>query len=170
MRIGSADRSAVTLQVRDYQFPGLVGSGPRDWDANWVIIEGRVFAADGRNWCFRDPCLTTWEAAELSRWLRAVAAGAIAPTSFGSEPPSSDDFEPVGVLVFTEPTIAFSLASQDGDQVTLRVHLSSGACPPQPSGVRTRLFEYFVSVRLSRVDLETAVEVWNRELAAFPAR
>ena len=51
-------------------------AGERDWDANWLMIRGYVCTADGRQWAFLDPCLTTWEARNLSAWLRgAVGVG-----------------------------------------------------------------------------------------------
>ena len=42
------------------------GAGPHDWDANWLVIRGDVHLPDERHWHFLDPCLTTWEAAELA--------------------------------------------------------------------------------------------------------
>ena len=163
----------VTLRPRGYQFPGVVSGQPRDWDANWLIIDGRVSAADGRSWRFSDPCLTTWEAAELSGWLRAVAAGVVAPVALDQELDVLDGSGPEereGLLTFVEPTIAFSLAGPAPDGVELRVHLSPEVRPPQPPGTTFERFGHVVSIRLPRADLISAVEVWDRERAAFPPR
>lgn len=50
------------LSIAQYQFPTRE---KRDLDANWLVVEGRVTLPDGE-WRFRDPCLTTFEAARLA--------------------------------------------------------------------------------------------------------
>lgn len=169
MRLGSAGTSVVTLRPTGYQFPGSGTSESRDWDANWLILEGSVTSADRPAWRFTDPCLTTWEAVELSRWLRAVAVGAIAPTP-EVETLAFDGSGQEGVLELTEPTIAFSLASRDRDDVVLRVHLSLAASPPQSSSSARELFGSVVTIESSCAELVQAVEVWDRQVALFPPR
>jgi hypothetical protein len=67
------DLSEFELEVAGYQVPGFAGD---IFDANWLIVEGRVAPADERAWEFRDPALLTWEIERLSNWLDALASGA----------------------------------------------------------------------------------------------
>ncbi len=70
MRFGSS-WSTVELTIEAYQFPEIEPQSEHDWDANWLVIGGKI---GGRlSWSFRDPCLTTWEAREFSAWLDDVA-------------------------------------------------------------------------------------------------
>src|SRR5690348_9864167 len=67
------DNASVALTVIGYQFPDA--GGLDYYDANWLVVEGRVVAANGRTWSFRDPCLLVPEAHELADWLRTAASG-----------------------------------------------------------------------------------------------
>src|SRR5262249_60717551 len=81
MRLGSSDGARVELRLLRYQFPDRAAAGPgRDWDANWLVVRGDIRCADGREWSFEDPCLTTWEARLLGRGLHEGVAGAVAPS------------------------------------------------------------------------------------------
>lgn len=123
MRLVSADQASVELRIARYQFPGRQGQGNRDWDANWLQVAGTVVLAGKKTWSFEDPCMTTWEAAELGRWLKAVADGAVQPSPFGK---GQDE----QLLVFTEPNVAFSLQERVADRVRVRIHFSLEALPP----------------------------------------
>lgn len=170
MKLGSDARSVVTLEPGAYQFPNASRSPLRDWDANWLVIHGVVSTEDDGSYRFSDPCLTTWEASELGRWLRAVARGEVAPTASDCVPPPGDDSEPVGLLTFTEPTIALSVASRDRDQIVLRVHLSPELGPLLLPKGESRPTEDCVFVQTSCVDLIAASRAWDRELASYPVR
>ena len=113
MRLESIDGAVVELRPTGYQFPRLVGDGHRDWDANWLVIEGAGRTSDGRSWDFSDPCLTTWEARSLGDWLRGVVSGAVAPTSFGG---TGDEV----LEIFTEPNLALSLAARTAEDALWR--------------------------------------------------
>jgi hypothetical protein len=142
MRLESDDGIVVELSPLRYQFGS--SSTPRDWDANWLIIAAAVRLSDGRSWSFADPCLTTWEARELASWLRGVLAGEVSPAPFGGE-------EDERLLVFTEPNLAFSLASSDAERITLRLHLSLESRPPWLHGdTDSDLFDYFIEVSAPR--------------------
>ncbi len=74
MRLVSDGGASITLHPAAYQFEVTPASGSeRDWDANWLMIQGDVRTGDGRQWAFLDPCLTTWEARRLSAWLHGGA-------------------------------------------------------------------------------------------------
>jgi hypothetical protein len=136
--------------------------GSRDWDANWLVLTGSLLLPDGRAHAFRDPCLTTWEARELSDWLRSVAAGDVT-----SSPDDAD--EPLDV-VFTEPCIAFDLERADADLITLRVYLSLEAEPPFAVDGHPGVFSNYVRMVMSPEDLEAAASHWRTEIAAFSIR
>jgi hypothetical protein len=59
------DLSKFELRVAGYQFQS------DRFDANWLVVAGRVAPPDGRAWKFRDPALLTWEVQGLSSWLEA---------------------------------------------------------------------------------------------------
>lgn len=129
----------MSLQPVSYQF-GLGDSktGPKDWDADWLVIRGEVRDGDGREWSFTDPCLTTWEAASLGTWLRGVGDGVVAPVS-------DKDLPDAILQVFIAPNIALSLAARNAERVAVRVHLSLEALPPWfGDDDRPGIFEYFV--------------------------
>lgn len=163
MNLNSTNRATVRLRPVRYQFPSSAKPGAeRDWDANWLVIEGQVRTHEGQEWSFSDPCLTTWEARSLSGWLRSVAAGTVEPTAWGSGD------EPI--LMFTEPNVAFTLAERDAQTVSLRIHLSLEARPPWLTVDDVDLFEYFVVITLPPGDVAAAADEWDRQIAEFPER
>lgn len=59
----------LELSIAGYQFP----EERRDpWDSNALLVAVRVAAPEG-TWEVIDPCLTTWEAGHLVRWLTLAA-------------------------------------------------------------------------------------------------
>lgn len=167
MNLGAGGGVVISLLPVRYQFPGMARVSPQDWDANWLVVRGDVRIEGGRVWSFTDPCLTTWEAAELGEWLRGVVSGDVEPVSLDG---GVDEDQ---LLAFTEPNVAFSLASRGGGgEVVLRVHLSLEARAPVLDGQEDGLdlYEYFVLVASSAADLAAAASTWDRELAPFPVR
>ena len=165
MRLTSGEGTVVDLRPLRFQFGP--SPEPRDWDANWLYITGHVDLPDGRSWSFTDPCLTTWEARELGSWLQGVHAGVVQPTTYGRRTHEH-------VLVFTEPNLAFSLASRDDGSATIRVHFSLESLPPwlrqNGKAERPDIFDFFVEVQPARSALAQAAASWNQELSAFPVR
>ena len=88
MRITSASGDEFQLVIVRYQFPDVHEDR---WDSNWLVVNGTVAAA-GEKWIFTEPCVTTFELADLADWLDELARN-------GSEPSA---FE------FTEPNLKFS--------------------------------------------------------------
>ena len=117
-----------------------------------------VVLADGMTWSFDDPCLTTWEAVELGRWLSAVAGGSVRPSLSGT---GQDE----QMLVFVEPNVALSLQERIADRV--RVHFSLEALPPWLRGAgRPGIFDFFVVLDVSAAELAD----WTTSLSRFPQR
>ncbi|WP_156400382.1 hypothetical protein [Caulobacter sp. Root655] len=92
--------------IVDYQFPKIIDD---EWDSNWLIVDGAVRLA-GREWRFRDPCLTAFEARRLADWLDACVRGKAEKPYCG----------------FTEPNLQFDLI----DPQTLRVSFALESAPP----------------------------------------
>lgn len=162
MRLVSSDGAVVDLRPIGYQFPDMSPVSNEDWDVNWLMVHGDVRLADGRAWAFDDPSLTTWEAAEISAWLRSVVSGQarLAAPDGGPESP---------MLMFTEPNLAFDLAARDDREATIRVYFSVESQPPWDE-LPGEVYEHHVPVRLSLDDVARAADDWHRELQAFPAR
>src|SRR5437016_14442085 len=72
MLLRGRDGSELQLDVVGYQFPDIEAD---PWDSNSLLVAVRVVSAQG-TWEAVDPCLTTWDAARLCRWLAVLAAGA----------------------------------------------------------------------------------------------
>jgi hypothetical protein len=165
VRLLSRTGATVELAPASYQFGPA--AEPREWDANWLIIRAHVVLANGRSWSFADPCLTTWEARQLTSWLEGVVAGEVMPFEF-------DGGEDERLLMFTEPVVAFSLADRVGATVTLRVHLSLDARPPWDQDHigddDVDLFDDFVELEMPVDALAAATAAWDEELSTFPIR
>ena len=162
MRLGSVDGPSFELDVLGYQFAALT---ERDWDAHWLVVKGTVTPGDREGWSFTESCLTTSEARELAAWLRGVALGEVRPGPFDVE-----RWGHGGLLWFTEPALAFSLADRSAEHVMIRVHLSFEALPVDVSAEDVEIYEFFVVVRMAPAELALAVEDWRRELSALRVR
>ncbi len=154
----------MALRPTGYQF-GRGSAPPGDWDANWLLVRGEVRTATGESWSFHDPCLTTWDCVELQGWLSAASRGDVAPT----DEPSEDD----GLLWFTEPNLAFSVAEISADELVLRVHLSLESGPMEPGSMPNpapNLYEYALPLKMSRARLLSAADEWQADIAPYPNR
>ncbi|HEV2126617.1 MAG TPA: hypothetical protein VGW38_27980 [Chloroflexota bacterium] len=157
MELRSTTGDAVRLSPTSYQFP----AGDNDWDLNWLVMEGRVVSGQ-KEWIFRDPCLTTWEARGLGEWLGGVANGT---TFVVAQPPGLED-EPA--LTFTEPNLGFSLRDRDQQRALLWVHLSLESLPPEAQA--TDEYQHVVEFDMPTSDIASAAGQWQEELTAFPER
>jgi hypothetical protein len=158
-------RGVGPLEISGYQFPEHEAGGQRDYDANWLIVRGEVVLAGGDSWSFEDPCLTTWDAADLGAWLRDVSAGEIAPCL-------PDDDASGQMLVFLEPNLGFQVESRTGDQVRVRVHFSLESLSPwlrntrdQPEPTSTTWRSTFPAA-----DLASAARAWLADTGSYPER
>jgi hypothetical protein len=168
VKLVSADGASVDLRPVGYEYEQ---APPADsawesepvWDANWLVILGQVRAADGREWTFSDPCLTTWEAERLLEWLQALGCGEVRKA-----------------LTFTEPNLGFRVDAQDDERVRLRVHFSAESLPPglrtadprtaDPRTASRRVGGYDVLLAIGRADLAAAAQAWAEDCQAFPLR
>ncbi len=168
VRLISSDGAVVELQPVSYQFsrpPGTRGAegssttgSYADWDANWLVICGDIRTSDGQSWTFMDACLTTWEAEQLSLWLRAAGSDNAAA---GLDP-----------AVFTEPNLSFFLDGVQAGRVRMRLRLSHESLPRrlrwEASGGEAS--EHDIALEVSGADLAEAAQAWDRDRLPFPAR
>lgn len=172
MLLTSTDGASVELRPTGYQHPAPppVPAHADDWDANWLQVYGAVRTAEGQQWTFDQPCLTTWEARELLAWMRAAAQGAVVVTAAPTE--GSE-----GVLAFTEPNLAFSIAARGGEHLVVRVHLGHESAPGYPwpdawdeNSPPRASYTLRLPLRMDRQDLLAAAGQWRGDLTAFPHR
>lgn len=169
MQLLSDDGAVVELSLHGYQFPSLPGGNPRadiaHWDANWLVVDGAVRTANGQSWTFSEPCLTTWEAAALLRFLQRTSAGDDSTVAAGAGARRT--------LEFVEPDVAFEELEQAGsDPRTIEVRLSHGCAPPvdrQQSGTVVAP-DVRIPIRMDSVSWQSAAQAWATELAAYPRR
>jgi hypothetical protein len=140
----TGDDSSVRLTIVGYQFPEIIGD---EWDSNWLIVDGSA-SLEGRDWRFRDPCLTTFEAIELANWLEACARGTAGKTYCG----------------FTEPNLEFELLNPQ----TLRISFALEAAPPW-SKAGDELVQHSFNVPVGPSLSEAAADL-HRQLQNFPVR
>lgn len=154
--------TSIELEVVGYQFPAMEPTGPGfDWDANWLRIRGRV-TIGATSWAFADPCLTTWESAELGEWLLQAAAGEI---DAGSDPGIGR-----GSRSFVEPNLAVKLTATDEATVSLVWSFSQESAPPGATEAQRYGDGVPVLVAVAREALRVAAEQWKENLRSFPIR
>jgi hypothetical protein len=172
VRLTSRDGGYVELWPVAYQLDAST-SELLDEEADlddWLVIGCRVRTADGGEWSFVQPCLTTDEADRLASWLTQVAAGTVTVT------PTAPGSTTAGLLAFTEPNLAFSLEHanvEDGnvERALVRVHFSHESMPPcKPHHDWPDYHAYFLVLDISTDDLRAAAEQWRIENQAFPTR
>ena len=125
-----------------------------------MVISGHVSAPD-RAWQFAVPCLTTFEAKQLSAWLRGVANGDIPVSIIG-------DAGVVPSLEFTERNLALSVGSYQGESTSVRVHFALESKPVNRSGDDSD--EFWVEIAVTAADLSSAADEWDKALSVFPDR
>jgi len=145
------DLSEFELRVTGYQFPNIESD---EFDANWLVMEGRVAPADERAWEFRDPALLTWEVQGLSNWLEALASGEAVE--------EGEDF--------MEPNVRFEVAARDEDTITIRVYFELESRPPWFFADAVGMNDLWIDLRVDNDDLRAAAEDLRCDLARFPPR
>ena len=152
MLLRGRDGSELELNVEDYQFPEVEAD---PWDSNSLLVAVRVVSVQG-TWEAVDPCLTTWEAVRLCRWLALLAAG-----------------DAVAVRqAFNEPNVRMSVNGLAPDFSRARVH----ACfeletrPPWLPGPASGRDTLCVDLDVARSALREAAVDLARQLRRFPLR
>jgi hypothetical protein len=140
VRLDGSDGNWISLTVLGYEFPDKHNDV---FDSNWLIIDGEVLH-NGLHWTFQEPSLLAGEGLHLLSWLGQLADAEEPITS----PDSSDPLWPD--LYFTEPNLAFSVASREDSLVVLRVHLSLESAPPVPDAAdRFDIYQFFIDLPMT---------------------
>lgn len=144
MLLTGRDGSELELRIVGYQFPGV-----RDdpWDSNSLEVAVRVMSPAGA-WATIDPCLTTYEAGALVRWLELVA---------GETPP--DRF-----VRFSEPNFSLAIVVADPTHVRLRARFDFEDRPPWAHD------DLGVELDVPRAGLRAAADQLRAELERHPSR
>jgi hypothetical protein len=151
MILRSRDLSEFELRVSGYQFPNIEGD---EWDANWLIVEGRIAPVDERAWEFRDPALLTREVERLSNWLEALASG-----------------QPVEKREdFLEPNLRFEVVGRSGDVITIRVYFELESRPPWFFAREAGMNDLWVDLLVDSDDLRAAARALRGDLAKYRPR
>jgi hypothetical protein len=150
MMISTAD-TQFQLTILGYQFPHRA---TEPYDSNWLRVRIDAATSDGV-WSKSDPCLLTYEAAQVADWLDSLAR----PGPTAAE------------CSFTEPCLAFELTRHPDDHTPhLLVHCAHELRPPwihddsDPEAAVTLVFP------LAAIDLTTCAADLREQLRAYPQR
>lgn len=162
MRLESLDGHFVDLTVIRYQFgSGQSTSAVPNWDANWLVIRGKVW--DGiQSWEFQDPCMTTWEAREVASWLRGLGNAHSATVEAADE----NELR----LWLTEPNVMFELLRTSQGITELAVYFTLESQPPAGSNDDGQGLGHKVQLTIPQVAIAAAVTEWEADLSQFPVR
>lgn len=153
MRLAGRQGTELRLGVVGYQFPD---DEVDPWESNALLVSVHVVAPQG-TWEVTDPCLTTWEAARVRRWLAAVGRGA--------------DLTVGRAVALNEPNLSVVAWAQPAasDRVDLRFRFALETRPPW---LRAAAGSHDLSVELdvARDDVGRAAADLAGELARFPQR
>ena len=170
MHLRSADGRELDLAILGYQFPHL-----NDYDdGNWLNVRVRVTDPRG-SWERSDPCLMTFEAAELAVWLEAVAVEApMINRSFSKEsgrPPEGVPLRLFDSAEFLEPNLRFELIARADNDAVIRVYFELELRPPwAPVSWEGGPEEAWMDFRVSPTDLKAAAKSLRVEVAGYPIR
>lgn len=151
MLIESSDGASLELRIAGYQFPGGEPVTDNVWDANWLQVAGRVQRAQ-QTWTFLEPCMTTWEAEALLRWLQHA----------GHQTPDR--------LELIEPNLAFESIAGPPGAVTILVTLKGEAASPWCTEDRRWWEGELLALNVPSEALAAAAATWERTLRGFPVR
>jgi hypothetical protein len=153
----SATGESFSISPMKYEFP----LGTDEFDSNWLVISGEV-RAPKRSWKFWDAGLLSWEAENISTWLRRAAAGRVLPVPDGEFETSSN------VLDFVEPNLRLSVALATRERMDVRIHLAHEWAPP--SDGEDDYPEYVMTFSMAPGEWMDIANSWASELKPFAVR
>ncbi|MBI3351265.1 MAG: hypothetical protein HY036_01660 [Nitrospirae bacterium] len=149
MKLIGTDGQMFELRIVGYQYPDLE---TEEFDSNWLQIEGKVTHPKD-SWTFTDPCLLTYEVAELAKWLESLAENrALSRT-----------------LRFIEPNLSFEFRENPFPR-TLRIYLDLEARPRWARGEKANAEDIWVEFPVSDDVLRQAADSLRRQLEKYPKR
>ncbi|HEY7596438.1 MAG TPA: hypothetical protein VH969_25050 [Actinophytocola sp.] len=158
MRLGSDGEDLLELSIVGYQFPEAENPQQR---YSWHMVQGRAQTAD-ESWGFCWQALTCDESTRLVRWLGEIADA----TARGGTPPATGPCR----ASFTEPNLAFELASYQDGYALIRAELDlefrSPANRPDHRAGRPNV----LTLRASAEQISAAVADWEADVSRYPDR
>ena len=155
MLLAGLEGNELELRVVGYQFP-FDATDP--WDSNWLLVSVRVVSPEG-TWEVIDPCLTTWEAKHLVRWLVALARDPGTTLESVTTP-----------VTFTEPNLSVMARPKpdEPNRVLVRACFELELRPPWVGGAGGT--ELCVDLDVGRAALARAAASLLGDLVRFPQR
>jgi len=150
MQLKGPAGDAFSLKVAGYQFPEITDDV---YDSNWLLVDVTV-TVRGRTRQARQPCLDTYELAELIDWTEALAAG--------------EETEPE--LYFCEPNLRFDLQERAGDRVRLRVFFDMENQPKKALASASSTPHLCANLECTLEELRAWAEDLRTQLSRFPPR
>ena len=150
MRLHGKNGSELEMRPIRYRWPDA-----RDdpWDANALLVDVRIVSDRGA-WHVEDPCLTTFEARRLARWLAAVAVGEARASAAG----------------FVEPNVEVQVLAITPFRVQLQATVELESRPPWLESSGPGRGDLVVDLDLDRSSLIDAARDLADDLREFPLR
>ncbi len=147
MELRGRHGTELELRITGYERPE---EAVDPWESNALLVAVRVVSPQG-TWSVEDPCLTTWEAARLARWLAALARADLRRGATRAEP---------NLVVSARPVPGAP------DRLALRVRLALERRPPWVQAGT----ELAVDLDLTRAQVSGAAAALAAEVAEYPRR
>lgn len=156
MRLGANGGGVLDLSIVGYQFPDADDPQKRH---SWHMVQGRADTGP-EAWDFRWQALTCDEGPKLAAWLREVAT----VSALGGTTPA----EGPGRMLFTEPNLAFEVASYVRDAIVIKVELDLEFRAPSNKPNHYAGHPNILHIDTSAVQLVTAAADWESDLLQYP--
>ena len=148
MILKTIDGSEFELQIAGYQFPEIQDE---EWDSNWLLIRVLIHT-ETHTWEAIDPCMDTYEANNLCKWLNSLAEGQTVQPE----------------LEFLEPELRFKAAEITDNSIEVEIQCRYNLAPLETS--RTYNYEQVFQFSLDRQSIRQAAKDWCSEVQKFPTR
>jgi hypothetical protein len=152
LRLSGADGSFFEMDIAGYQFPADVKSPLPEYDLNWLQVHIHARDSNGHEWEATDPCLLTWELAELAEWLGKHARGEDASSS----------------IEFLEPCLCLEIVPVSNSKIALKLHLAYELCHSKEDA--TGMQSAVVCLGMMLEELENSIEDLTVSARAYPVR
>jgi hypothetical protein len=146
MKLKSDAGNSFELAVLGYEHPDITEDR---WDSNWLVVSGKVTAGD-QSWRFVEPCVTTFELAELAEWLEDLG------------------WRDAPDCAFTEPNLLFQYSPRP--EPVVRIRFAHESAPPWMTQDPERIAGLTLDFPMSKQQAaDLAAEVRNA-LVEYPER
>jgi hypothetical protein len=140
--------NSFELLILRYEYPDITEDR---WDSNWLVVSGKVTTPDS-DWRFIEPCVTTFELADLADWLDALGSDGEEPAAFA----------------FTEPNLAVSYSAVPAP--VLRICFAHESAPPWLEGAEARAAGLTLDFSLPGTLARDAADQLRQALVEYPIR